>query len=118
MISFDPINLSDDDLGTCVLEYVKRAIQRVRDAGINLPLQASIKAEQYNASETYKIKHRFVVGNEYGNHYQSEINNLIKAGQNAAARWLEDQIDEPISIVPMITHQPEEQVNADEDISF
>lgn len=119
MITVDVLNLSDADLQTCVEEFVKRAVQNVRSKGISLPINATITVQQYNTEDSYKIKHQFMIGSQYGLNYQSEVNNLIQAGDNAAARAIEDMLSPPIDVVPMIAYQntaQEEPVN--DDVSF
>jgi hypothetical protein len=118
MLSFDVINLSDTDLQTCVEEFVKRAVTNVRSKGISLPINAKIEITQYGETDSYKIKHQFMIGSQYGLNYQSEVNNLIQAGDNAAARAIEDMLSPPIDIVPMIAAPTPQEDSNDEEVPY
>jgi hypothetical protein len=101
----DPSTLTDRELATCVDAFVQRAINNARRFQITDMLTVIITAQQYNKDSEYKIKHKAHIGS-YDSTSHSETNNLVNSMDNAVARWLQDNLDAPTTVRPMITHQP------------
>lgn len=100
-------NMSDRDLATCVDEFVQRAIRKARNIGYDKSISIDISAAQYRQDSDYKIIHKAVVG-DYPTQYYSETNNLVKSVDNACANFLQDALNTPKTIRPMITFEPSE----------
>lgn len=96
----DPSLLTNEELATCVDEFVQRAIHIVRSYDISESVTIVIGATQYGQNSEYTIDHKVSIG--YVENYISKTNSLTKSAQNAVTRFCADKLDEPQTIRPML----------------
>jgi hypothetical protein len=104
MIEFDVDNMSNEQLATCVDEFVKRAMTQLASNGYDGVHAIQITASRYGPDAEFQIAHNAIIGSEYGGGITRRTNNLIVSARRANAAWCEDQNDKPVNVVPMITY--------------
>jgi hypothetical protein len=116
-IIIDPEVMSDEELGACTNELVKRSIQVMRNSGYTAQFGVMVIAASYGAEGDYEIKHQARFGSEYGAAITRETNNLMLSATRAATAWLEDQETKPENVRKLI-QAPEQPSSNDDDIPF
>lgn len=96
----DPSLLTNEELATCVDEFVQRALHIVRSFDISETVVVNVTASQYGPNSEYTIDHRVSIG--YSDNYASKTNSLTTSAQNAVTRFREDKKNEPQTIRPML----------------
>lgn len=119
LIQINPEEMNNDELSSCVDEFVKRSMQALQEINCGQSFGVTIIAASYGEAD-YQIKHMARIGSEYGGGITRETNNLMLSATRAAEAWIEDQNDKPTEVRKLIeapVEEPPVQDNSEE-VSF
>ena len=115
-MNFD--NLTDEQLATCVDEYVQRVVNWARSNGCDKEISVMISSFVYNQDSEYKVEHSLTIGSTYGGTCsKSTSNNAITAVKQIVPAMQAVEVDMPRTVRTMLA-APALEEEIDEDRPF
>jgi hypothetical protein len=105
MTTFDPTQLSDEQLVAAANEYIQRTVKRMRELGMDDTMYFSISNYVWKHEDKYTINHQLHYKPNGGKELQLEGGNLFQL-VNKHAAILDLPIDPPHAVAPMLPAPP------------